>query len=72
MIGGTETMATNQEYHNQWQKENTLTFTVRINKNQDPELFELINGCKGPKGSLIRSLLQKGLDYEKIIAQKKA
>lgn len=73
MIGGTKkAMAGSIQYQDDWKRENTVLVGVRINKNQDPELFERLQSCKGSKSALIRDLIQKGLDYEKIIAQKKA
>lgn len=44
----------------EWNAENTVCVNLRINRNQDPELFELL--IKAPnKSAVIRELLQKAL-----------
>ncbi len=44
----------------EWNAENTVCVNLRINRNQDPELFELLT--KAPnKSAVIRELLQKAL-----------
>lgn len=43
-----------------WNTENTVCVNLRINRNQDPDLFELLT--KAPnKSAVIRELLQKAL-----------
>lgn len=51
-------------YHkssNEWQAKNTITVSLRINKNQDPEIFDLLNRCSGSKSAVIRELIAAGM-----------
>ena len=41
-------------------QENTVCVNLRINRNQDPELFELLTNAEN-KSAVIRELLQKAL-----------
>lgn len=44
-----------------WNAENTVCVNLRINRNQDPELYELLTKAKN-KSAVIRELLQKAMD----------
>jgi hypothetical protein len=44
-----------------WAAENTVCVNLRINRNQDPELFELLTKAEN-KSSVIRELLQKAMN----------
>lgn len=44
-----------------WTAENTVCVNLRINRNQDPELFELLTKADN-KSAVIRELLQKAMD----------
>ena len=52
-------MADSQTKRN-WAAENTVCVNLRINRNQDPELFELLIKADN-KSSVIRELLQKAM-----------
>ena len=43
-----------------WNAENTVCVNVRINRNQDPELFELLTKADNKSGA-IRELLKKAM-----------
>lgn len=44
-----------------WEAENVVKLTVKINRNQDPELFELFTREQGSKGALAKDLMKKGI-----------
>ena len=44
-----------------WNAENTVCVNLRVNRNQDPELFELLTKADN-KSAVIRELLQKAMD----------
>ena len=44
-----------------WNAENTVCVNLRINRNQDPELYELLTKADN-KSAVIRDLLQKAMD----------
>jgi hypothetical protein len=43
-----------------WMQENTICVNLRINRNQDPELFELLTKADN-KSAVIRELLNQAL-----------
>ena len=43
-----------------WNAENTVCVNIRINRNQDPELFELLTKADNKSG-VIRELLKKAM-----------
>lgn len=43
-----------------WEKENTVQVVIKINRNQDPELFELLTRAESKSGTA-RDLLRAGL-----------
>lgn len=43
-----------------WNAENTVCVNLRINRNQDPELYELLTKAHN-KSAVIRELLQKAM-----------
>lgn len=43
-----------------WEKENTVQVVIKINRNQDPELFELLTKADSKSGTA-RDLLRAGL-----------
>ena len=45
---------------NRWEKENTVQVLVKINKNRDPELYELLTKAPSKSGT-VRDLLRAGL-----------
>lgn len=44
-----------------WLSENTVCVNIRINRNQDPELYELLTKADN-KSAIIRELLQKAAE----------
>ena len=44
-----------------WNAENTVCVNLRINRNQDPELYELLTKA-GNKSAVIRELLKKAME----------
>lgn len=44
-----------------WEAENVIKLTVKINRNQDPELYELFTREQGSRGALAKELLRAGL-----------
>ena len=52
------------EARKKWFAENTVCVNLRINRNQDPELFELLTKAEN-KSAVIRELLQKAMTKEK-------
>jgi hypothetical protein len=43
-----------------WNAENTVCVNLRVNRNQDPELFELLTKAEN-KSAVIRELIAKGM-----------
>jgi hypothetical protein len=44
-----------------WMNGNTICVNLRINRNQDPELFELLTNAEN-KSAVIRDLLKKAAE----------
>ena len=44
-----------------WEKENVVKVTLKINRNQDPELYELFTRESGSKGALAKSLMTQAI-----------
>lgn len=44
-----------------WERENVIKLTIKINRNQEPELFELFTRENGSKSALAKDLLRAGL-----------
>lgn len=44
-----------------WEAENVIKLTVKINRNQDPELFELFTRENGSRSALAKDILRAGL-----------
>ena len=58
---GGEQMASDHPSKTRWEKENIVHLTIKINRNQDPELYELFTREQGSKGALAKKLLRAGL-----------
>lgn len=54
-------MAADHPSKNRWEAENVVKLTVKINRNQDPELYELFTREQGSKSALAKALLRSGL-----------
>ena len=48
------------EAKREWQYQNTICVNLRINRNQDPELFDLLTKAEN-KSAVIRELLNQAL-----------
>lgn len=48
-----------------WEAENTVKLTVKINRNQDPQLFELFTREHGSRSALAKALMNKAINQEK-------
>ena len=46
-----------------WMQSNTICVNLRINRNQDPELFELLTKAENKSG-VIRDLLKQAMDNQ--------
>lgn len=44
-----------------WERENVIKLTVKINRNQDPELYEIFTKEEGSRSALAKSLMTQGL-----------
>lgn len=45
----------------EWEKANVVQITLKINRNQDPELYELFTREQGSKGALAKSLMNQAI-----------
>lgn len=54
-------MAGDHPCKSRWEKENTVKVLVKINRNQDPELYELFTRKQGSRSALAKTLLRSGL-----------
>jgi hypothetical protein len=44
-----------------WEAQNVVRLTIKINRNQDPALYELFTREQGSKSNLAKTLLRLGL-----------
>ena len=58
---GRQPMAGDHPSKVNWERENVIKLTVKINRNQEPELYELFTREPGSKGALAKELLRAGL-----------
>ena len=42
-----------------WEAENVIKLMVKVNRNQDPELYELFTGEQGSKSTLAKQLMRE-------------
>ena len=54
-------MAGDHPSKTQWEKENVIVARAKINRNQDPELYELFTREQGSRSALAKTLLRSGL-----------
>ena len=57
-------MGTDHPSKTRWEAENVIKVGLKINRNQDPELFELLTKAEN-KAGIIRELLHAGLTTRK-------
>jgi hypothetical protein len=50
---------------NRWEAENVVKLTIKINRNQDPELYELFTRENGSRSALAKALMNQGLQQSK-------
>ena len=48
-----------------WERENVIKLTVKINRNQEPELYEVFTKEQGSRGALAKQILRAGLTNQK-------
>lgn len=48
-----------------WERENVIKLTIKINRNQDPELYELFTREQGSRSAQAKDLMRKGLEASK-------
>lgn len=48
-----------------WERENVIKLTIKINRNQDPELYELFTREQGSRSAHAKDLMRKGLEANK-------
>lgn len=48
-----------------WERENVIKLTIKINRNQDPELYELFTREQGSRSAQAKDLMRKGLEANK-------
>lgn len=44
-----------------WEADNVIKLTIKINRNQDPELYELFTREQGSRSALAKKLLRSGV-----------
>ena len=44
-----------------WEAENTVKVLLKVNRNQDPELYDLLQQANGSRGTILRDLAREGL-----------
>lgn len=44
-----------------WEAENTVKLTIKINRNQDPQLYELFTRENGSRSALAKALMKKAI-----------
>lgn len=67
---GSSTMAKVPESQTRWKKENKVQIALDINRNQDPELYDLFIDLQGGRGTLARQMLREALAARKAKEQK--
>ena len=45
----------------EWERENVIKLTVKINRNQDPGLYELFTREQGSRGALAKDLMNQAI-----------
>ena len=58
-------MATDHPSKTAWERENTIKVTVKINRNQDPELYGIFTREDGSRSAKAKDLMRKGLESSK-------
>ena len=58
-------MAGDHPSKTRWESENVIKLTVKINRNQDPKLFDLFSQESGSRGALAKELLRRAIAQDK-------
>lgn len=54
-------MASDLPSKTRWEADNTVKLTIKINRNQDPQLFELFTREHGSRSALAKALMKKAI-----------
>lgn len=54
-----------KKYHAEWQKENTITVTVRLFKSTDSEIIKAISESKFPMATEAKRLIRLGIKFSR-------
>ena len=57
-------MASDLPSKTRWEAENIVKLTIKINRNQDPKLYELFTREQGSHGALAKALMNKALSQD--------
>lgn len=55
-------MASDLPSKTRWEAENVIKLTVKINRNQDPKLYELFTREQGSRSALAKALMNKATE----------
>ena len=55
-------MASDLPSKTRWEVENVIKLTVKINRNQDPKLYELFTREQGSRSALAKALMNKATE----------
>lgn len=54
-------MASDLPSKTRWEAENTVKLTIKINRNQDPQLYDLFTRENGSRSALAKALMKKAI-----------
>ena len=58
---GGDPVASDLPSKTRWEAENVIKLTVKINRNQDPQLFEIFTREHGSRSALAKALMNKAI-----------
>lgn len=58
-------MAADHPSKTRWEAENVIKLTIKINRNQDPDLYKLFTREDGSRSAKAKDLMRKGLESSK-------
>jgi hypothetical protein len=58
---GGDPVASDLPSKTRWEAENTVKLTIKINRNQDPQLYELFTRENGSRSALAKALMKKAI-----------
>lgn len=59
---GGDPVASDLPSKTRWEAENVIKLTVKINRNQDPKLYELFTREQGSRSALAKALMNKATE----------